>query len=461
MLERAGQGAALAAALAMAGCTEGRTVWDDLARSAEASRALQLAWEVPVLEVTPELYADMQEAAAENVDDGELEEFVATWGRMGFFDPSLDLRPIFAASSSVWVAGAYSPTLKRILIVGEPGDDVVVHEMVHALQDQHFHLGRFADTETTDARATRRAVIEGDASLAQGRFVLRSKGADLDDLDWTKLFDSLKTQAASFLDTSPYPAFFAAGPALRYTYGTIFCAHNLTGAHPDHPYATRDTPFDWSREDELFTVRTPATTQEILRAGPVEDPIAVGLDDVPESLADKLTALDWDTLGAWYTFMLFYPTFPTENRLAKVSLVEETWRGDRVLFVKDAATGEVGVVWASAWVDETFAQNAVARMQQVHGFSPIDGSDYEGWAGDGERLWIEQRGPRAVFLKNVAPEHTQALVDAAIGPVIKPTSASGPASFLPRSTGRPRSRPSLAAWTERLSRDVAPPRELR
>jgi hypothetical protein len=185
----------MGAALAMAGCTEDRTVWSELTRSAEGSRALQFAWEVPILEVTPEQYGDMQEARAEDIDSAELEALAATYGRMGFFDPSIDLRAVFAAPPGD-VAGVYSSIFQRILIVGEPGDDVIVHEMVHALQDQHFHLERFRDVETSDAAATRRAVAEGDASLAQGRFLLRSNGADLEDLDWGKLFDGLTKQSA-------------------------------------------------------------------------------------------------------------------------------------------------------------------------------------------------------------------------------------------------------------------------
>ncbi len=436
----------MGAALAMVGCGDGRTVWSELAHDAEIARALELAWDVPILEVTPEQYAAMREADVEDIDDDDLATFAATYGRMGFFDPSLDLRPIFASSSSNDVAGVYSSISKRILIVGEPGDDVIVHEVVHALQDQHFRLERFRDVETSDARATRRAVVEGDASLAQGRFLLRSKGAELEDVDWSKLFDGLEQQSATYLEEAPYPVFFAASPAFTYTYGTMYCAHNLTGAHPDHPFAKEDTPFDWSHEDELFTNRTPASTQAILRAGPVPQPVEIGLDDVPESLAGKLTAVDWDTLGAWYTFILLYPTYQTHERPIELSHVAKSWAGDRVLFVKDAATGQIGLVWASSWLDETSAQEAVVRLDNLHGFTPGGDSPWQGTGKGGEPMWIEPRGPHAVFLKNVAPEHTQALVDAALGPLMEPMSATA------KPAGRPRSRPSLAAWGERLSR---------
>lgn len=67
------------------------------------------------------------------------------------------------------VQGYYSLKDKTLYlyddIPGNYGRGVLIHEMVHALQDQHFGLKKLHDASSTDADLARAALIEGDATF--------------------------------------------------------------------------------------------------------------------------------------------------------------------------------------------------------------------------------------------------------------------------------------------------------
>jgi hypothetical protein len=77
-------------------------------------------------------------------------------------------------------AGFYVPAADRIRIITDSPDTptidntTLVHELVHALQDQQGDLGeRIADTETQDAGLATDGVVEGEANYIEQRYVER------------------------------------------------------------------------------------------------------------------------------------------------------------------------------------------------------------------------------------------------------------------------------------------------
>ncbi len=74
------------------------------------------------------------------------------------------------ANADRGVQGYYDPKTKTLVVHHEVADNyalgVLVHEMVHALQDQHFGLTKLHDPDLTgDEELARAALIEGDAVL--------------------------------------------------------------------------------------------------------------------------------------------------------------------------------------------------------------------------------------------------------------------------------------------------------
>jgi hypothetical protein len=396
----------------------------DLATRAEQVRELTFDHEVPVERISREEYAKRAQARADAYDEADLAELAATYGRLGFFDPSLDLRQTLGARD--WVGGEYSPEDERITLVGDVPAQSLVHEFVHGLQDQHFDLTKLDETHTSDEQLARRAAVEGDASLAQLRFQIEAQyDHHLDDVDWDRTFRYAESDSRRFLVDSSSPAFFAAYPAFAYTYGLSYCGHVLTGATRESPWPKERFPYAWSREDALFGSKIPVSTAQILTFDAIGAGAAVGLAEVPPSVT-TLEAIDWDSLGAWYTYLLLAPVAADVGIGGPVQFAEG-WAGDRALFVRAKADGRIGVVWAGAFRDASTAKPVEAALRALHGFTASDAEPRLGTADDGETVWLERADAHVVLVKNVDAADAGALAAAAL----EATAAAAPLRVYP------------------------------
>jgi hypothetical protein len=105
------------------------------------------------------------------------------------------------------VAGVYIPRSGRLYVLGSGGNaprSVIAHEVVHALQDEHFDLthGAFAPhPHDHDGELAALALVEGDATDVQSRYVASLSAGDL-------VRELARTLAAvpagSAADTPPY-----------------------------------------------------------------------------------------------------------------------------------------------------------------------------------------------------------------------------------------------------------------
>jgi hypothetical protein len=400
--------------------------WADLRDAAEQARELEFVDEVPITAVTPDEWRDSYQT---DLDPDYLDHLAQVYGRLGYFDPSLDLTPIFADTSDLFIA-SYDPGAKTITVIGDPDDDVVVHELVHALQDQHFGLYEY-DGLTSDQFLARRAVTEGDAVLSQYRYQIATDhpGLDLDAIDWEPLLAAYADQASSILADSTIPLLFDDYAAFCYANGLPYTAHNVLGVTPDDPTPGRTV--DMGLEDELFTARPPNTTEHVLRLGlgpPSSDDPVYRYPWVPEPGRGGVASTD--VLGEFYAYLLLYPVDPDARELVTA------WDGD----VLEELTGDIdkpGVVWASVWDDDAAAAAVARDLALLHGMT----EGPAGTAADGEAVYLEARGRRVFFAKNVAiddaPQMADGFLDDARPPSVQPW-------YYPYRTRGPW--PPLGAW---------------
>ena len=378
---------------------------------AEKARELKLLTLPPVDRISREAFTASQTESGQDSSDGRIEYLQNTYGRVGFFPKTYDLRPVQGQTSTLYAA-FYSSEDKKITLIGNPEEAIVVHELVHALQDQHFDLTSYREEViSTDEALAKSGLVEGDATIAELRYEVTRQGYRPDYLTTFVTYEEAARLSQSVLDKNPSIApFFLAQVAFSYTYGPAF-ALELTGVRN---MLTR--AWSWPEVNKAFGERRPTTTSAVL--GRREDRVVpVGLTRLPSELAGLYSLDTVDRLGAWHTHLLFSRT----STALPPGVVATTWAGDQLVIVHRRDTrvgtpnGPSGVIWTSTWSAPSDATAIADALKTLHGLTLTtdDATDRSWVSSDGEPVWLEKRGPLVTFVKNVPYDDARIFADRA------------------------------------------------
>ena len=220
-----------------------------------------------------ELEARVREAIEEEAEDFPADD--ALYKLLGLMDQEADLETLLLDLYGAQVAGFYDgetgeivvPARQESLTLLQQG--TMLHELVHALTDQHFEFDAefraMVDEERLDEATAYQALIEGDATLAQviwvqslspqelGRFVAESLDVDSSSLDAVPQFISDSLLFPYDTGLGFVQELFAAGDwnAVNDAYSTF----------PDLPGSSEQviTPADYQRDLPLV-VELPTIT---------------------------------------------------------------------------------------------------------------------------------------------------------------------------------------------------------
>lgn len=138
------------------------------------------------------------------------QQALAPYALLGLMDPGADLPDLLLSLHLEQVAGFYEPDSAALFVLADQPEELLepllVHEMVHALQDQHVDLDSLiAPSRGNDARAAAHAALEGHAMLA----TMRWSGARLDAMASAEVL-----RAAILADADARHPLLAAAPAV-------------------------------------------------------------------------------------------------------------------------------------------------------------------------------------------------------------------------------------------------------
>lgn len=180
-----------------------------LTKDAERLRGLTLREPLKVREIDrKELPAELRLLERQEPDPQVTPQWEAIYHLLGVLPRSKRLAPTLRAGLADAVAGAYLPSTDELLLVSagdsEATATTIVHEIVHAIQDQRFDLsgGPYAPRPSDiDGQTAALAIVEGDATEVMTRHLLASGiGGVLGEL--AGAFAQLS--GASGADTPPY-----------------------------------------------------------------------------------------------------------------------------------------------------------------------------------------------------------------------------------------------------------------
>jgi hypothetical protein len=241
----------------------------------------------------------------------------------GFYDPHRKELTLVTGSGGFFgdtAATHYGPTLASRMREG-----LLVHELTHALQDQHFNLSRLAAGDPlSDSDAARLALVEGDATLTMLAYI---GGQKPDELPRTsavlkklladpKLLAAVSAGAPGMAELDAAPAWIRETLVFSYLQGATFCADVL--GHGGQRLL-----------DYAFSTDPPRSTAQILHPekwyGQRDDPDVIAWPDLQAELPGYRKAAGGQ-LGELGIRILLQEGLHDPQRGA---VAAAGWRGDR------------------------------------------------------------------------------------------------------------------------------------
>ncbi|MGC4090739.1 MAG: hypothetical protein QM756_23275 [Polyangiaceae bacterium] len=274
---------------------------------------------------------------------------------------NFDLRATLLRLYSSELAGFYDPKLRRMVLATDLGRDAeqmtLYHELVHALQDQHFDLNRVVEhvPEAEDSQAALHALAEGDATSAMTDVFAEASGMAVGQIP----------AGALKLDV----ALLQASPSLRDVPGVI--ARSLVAPYVDGLAFVRyqREHGGWASVDAAFQ-RPPASTEQLLH--PEKYVAAEPVVALPPLESPSGSSLDPYRLvmGEQGLRMLFEEWLPAQAAAAAAS----GWGGDKLAVFTQ---GERRLVkWHLVFDNEVAARRALEAFARGAARSEL-GAEYE------------------------------------------------------------------------------------
>jgi len=134
-----------------------------------------------------ELSQRVREDIEEEIDPDDIIIDQAFFELIGILDPGMDLAQVLTDLYAEQVAGFYDSDTKEMVIAGSQDltplrRTIVIHELIHALADQHFDLGgrmdALVDEERYHEASALQALAEGEATYFQIVYFQSLPGVD-------------------------------------------------------------------------------------------------------------------------------------------------------------------------------------------------------------------------------------------------------------------------------------------
>ena len=343
----------------------------ELLEQAETWRGLRAKQPVPSSTLSEkELAKTVAESFREDMPAGTLRSMEVALKAFGLIPESLDLATFFPNLLTREIAGYYDPEKNAMSLVVRDGgvlggheeemgldaqkaeDMVLIHELTHALQDQHFDLEKFVGTDPLSDEATaRQALVEGDATLTMLNALTGVPFEELPgaaDLLGAAMGASGTWMAGSSGELAEAPPFIRESLLFSYAQGNLFAISvRQAGGQKLLDYAFRKDP--------------PRSSEQILHPekwhGRRDDPVDVEWPDLSAALPGFVKAAEGE-MGELPIRILLREALKDASR---AEMASSGWGGDR--FAVYQKNGRRLLVWITEWDSEKDAAEFVVAAR--------------------------------------------------------------------------------------------------
>jgi len=300
-----------------------------------------------------ELISYLELKLDEDLPEDEARARVDAYSLLGLVPADLDLRGVLMGLYTEQVAGFYEPDSTALFVLDDQPEEameaLLMHELVHAVQDQTADLDALTDPDLGSDRATAaQAAIEGHATLVMLEHMTEQMTGTAIDLGQipdfaTQLRPALQSMVGEFPALASAPRVIREGLLFPYLEGAGF----VQGLWGD---GERVAPFG----DAL-----PVSTEEVMGRGNAAPPIELALSSVGAEIVYE------DVLGRFELGILIEDVMdPTLEALA------DAWDGDRYALIE--ANGARSIVSFVLWETEAARDRFVRAVRgAVDGFGGV------------------------------------------------------------------------------------------
>jgi hypothetical protein len=318
-----------------------------------------LAMLKPVAQITmprEKLKAYFDERINEVVKPDEIRLEELALKKIGFAPPEFDLRKTTVDLMAEQAAAFYDYRKKQMVLLegnsaGAMQDLALVHELAHALADQHFQLEKFIKKggASDDGSLARMAVMEGQATWLMSEYMAKKMGQSLlqSDAIVNMMANMAGAGAGGFPVLQSVPLYMRESLIFPYSQGLMF-QHKVVSKLGKEGFK------------EVFR-RPPQSTQEILHPDKYFEKVA----PLPARLPVLPKEKDWKKLtdgsvGEFDHKILLKQYTPTLETLA------EQWRGAHYqLWELRKDSKRVAFVYSSQWADDKSAAEFFAAYKDI------------------------------------------------------------------------------------------------
>ncbi|HEX3866073.1 MAG TPA: hypothetical protein VHV78_04940 [Gemmatimonadaceae bacterium] len=282
-------------------------------------------------------------AAAKDIANEEI-----TYTLLGMLPDTMHLSDFFVRVLTEQILGYYDPKTKVLYIVqGAPDDYVgitIMHELVHALQDQYANLDSLEALSGDDDRAAAiQAVIEGQAMYEQMYIMAGGSGNLAAQLPggWESIRSSIRENMQNQPVFSSAPMVIREGLLFPYINGADFVRR-----------------FKAQRPGRLPLNELPVSTTQIMHdsayfGAKPELPVSITLPSIPGTVEQN----DFGEFGT--RLFIFQHTKDQDESIRAAG----GWAGDRYALVKTASG--YALAWVTVWNTPGDAAEFMAALDDV------------------------------------------------------------------------------------------------
>jgi hypothetical protein len=331
-------------------------------------RGLEFKEELKIgVKARTELKAKMQEQAQKEGSE-EYEKIRKALIKLGFIQEDFNIRQFMIDLYTEQIWGFYDPSVKELYLVSAENSTntsienlfgvpmsilTTIHEVNHALQDQHFDLVTLPTDEmiNDDLASAVKSLIEGEATFVMYDYLLRQRGLDLVLLpDITESPETTSFSDRSLIDKAPL--YIKEGILFPYNKGLEFVKFVKARG-------------GWEAVNQIYH-DLPASTEQILHPQKYlmdrDYPTTITIPDVTSVLTtSRWSFLLENVMGELNVGILKKQFFPT----LKGKRMSEGWDGDKFIVWENIIDKYSLLVWFTTWDTEQDAREFYNAYQKL------------------------------------------------------------------------------------------------